>query len=253
MTSDFQNNILYLLRSELGKQVYSFFNGKIQDNVFKDCVLPEFSEWTGTQDLGSKLLGTYEQDILKFLNKTKGSYKYLIDIGAADGYYVVGSVFAGIVNRAYGFEINQKSRNIMIENAKINNVLNSVHIDSEATLTKINNILNEEGQNPGIFIIDIEGEEFNLLTDSFLKACKNSTLIIEIHKWADVNKKYEDIVKYSSNFFDISYFYNRTKTIPNLPFINKMNDNFKWLLCSEGRFEQMEWLVLTPKTLKKYG
>jgi hypothetical protein len=135
----------------------------------------------------------------------------------------------------------------MIENAKINNVLNSVHIDSEATLTKINNILNEEGQNPGIFIIDIEGEEFNLLTDSFLKACKNSTLIIEMHRWADVNKKYENIIQYSKNFFDISYFYNRTKTIPNLPFINKMNDNLKWLLCSEGRFEQMEWLVLTPK------
>lgn len=248
MNFDFENNILYLIRSELGKQIHSLFNGKIQDNIFKGCVLPKFSEWTGTQDLGSKLIGTYEQDILNFLQKTKGSYKFLIDIGAADGYYVVGSLFAKIVDRSYGFEINEKSRNIMIENAKINNVINSAYIDSEANLEKIASILKNEKHNSGIFIIDIEGEEFNLLTNDFLEICKNSTLIVEIHRWADINNRYEDIIKYCNNFFDIGYFYNRTKTIPDLPTINKTNDNIKWLLCSEGRFEQMEWLLLTPKT-----
>ena len=247
MLSDFHNNILYEVRSELGRVMHSSFNGVIQDNVFKGCLLPEFSEWTGTQDLSSKLLGIYEQDILEFLNKTKGSYKFLIDIGAADGYYVVGSVFAGIVERAYGFEINEKSRDTMIKNAKINNVLDSVYIDSEATLAKINNILSDEGKNSGIFIIDIEGEEFNLLTNKFLEICKNSTLIIEIHQWNELSSRYKDILEYSSNFFNISYLYNRTKTIPDLPFINEINDNFRWLLCSEGRFQQMEWLVLTPK------
>ena len=247
MLPNFHNNILYEIRSELGRVMHSSFNGIIQDNVFKGCLLPESSEWTGTQDLGSKLLGIYEQDILEFLNKTKGSYKFLIDIGAADGYYVVGSVFAGVVERSYGFEINKKSRGTMIENAKRNNVLDSVYIDSEATLAKINNILNSEGQNPGIFIIDIEGEEFNLLTDNFLKACRNSTLIVEIHKDRDLNNRYEDILKYASDFFEINYFYNRTKTIPDIPLINKINDNFRWLICSEGRFEQMEWLILTPK------
>jgi hypothetical protein len=247
MFSDFHNNILYEIRSELGRVMHSSFNGVIQDNVFKGCILPGSSEWSGTQDLSSKLLGTYEQDILEFLNKTKGSYKFLIDIGAADGYYVVGSVFAGIVDRAYGFEINEKSRDTMIENAKINNVLNSVYIDSEATLTKINNILNDEDQGSGVFIIDIEGAEFDLLTDSFLKACKNSTLIIEIHEDGDLKNRYKDMLEYSSNFFDINYFYNRTKTIPNIELINTMNDNFRWLICSEGRPKQMKWLVLTPK------
>jgi hypothetical protein len=245
--SNSYNEILYKIISELGSKIHSSFNGIIQSNVFKGCAIPEISEWSGTQDLGSKLLGIYEQDILEFLNKTKGSYKFLIDIGAADGYYVVGSVFAGIVDRAYGFEINEKSRLTMIKNAKINNVLDSVHVDSEATLVKINNILNNENQGPGIFIIDIEGAEFDLLTDSFLKACKNSTLIIEIHEENDLNNRYENIIKYSSNFFDINYFYNRTKTIPDLPLINTINDNFRWLLCSEGRFKQMKWLVLTPK------
>jgi hypothetical protein len=157
MLSDSQNDSLYQIRSELGSKIHSSFNGIIQSNTFKGCFLPEVSEWTGTQDLGSKLLGIYEQDVLEFLNKTKGSYKFLIDIGAADGYYVVGSVFAGIVDRAYGFEINEKSRDTMIEKAKINNVLNSVYIDSEATLTKINNILNDEDQGSGIFIISYPG------------------------------------------------------------------------------------------------
>ena len=247
MLSDSQNDSLYQIRSELGSKIHSSFSGIIQSNTFKGCFLPEVSEWTGTQDLGSKLLGIYEQDILEFLNKTKGCYKFLVDIGAADGYYVVGSVFAGIVERSYGFEINEKSKYIMIENAKINNVLDSVYVDSEANLTKINNILSNEGQNPGIFIIDIEGEEFNLLTDNFLKACRNSTLIVEIHKDRDLNNRYEDILKYASDFFEINYFYNRTKTIPDIPLINKINDNFRWLICSEGRFEQMEWLILTPK------
>jgi hypothetical protein len=247
MLSDFYNNILYEIRSELGRVMHSSFNGVIQDNVFKGCILPGSSEWSGTQDLSSKLLGTYEQDILEFLNKTKGSYKFLIDIGAADGYYVVGSVFAGIVDRAYGFEINEKSRDAMIENAKINNVLDSVYVDSEATLSKINSILNDQNQGSGIFIIDIEGAEFDLLTYSFLKACKNSTLIVEIHEENDLSNKYKDIIDYCSNFFDINYFHNRTKTIPDLPPINTINDNFRWLLCSEGRFKQMHWLVLTPR------
>jgi hypothetical protein len=247
MLSNSQNDTLYQIRSELGAKIYSSYNGIIQNNTFKGCSIPEVSEWSGTQDLGSKLLGIYEQDVLDFLNKTKGTYKFLVDIGAADGYYVVGSVFAGIVDRAYGFEINGKSRDTMIENAKINNVLDSVYIDSEATLAKIDSILNDEDQNPGIFIIDIEGAEFDLLTYSFLKACKNCTLIVEIHEENDLNNKYKDIINYCSNFFDISYFYNRTKTIPDLPLINTINDNFRWLLCSEGRFKQMHWLVLTPR------
>jgi hypothetical protein len=247
MLSNFQNDTLYEIRSELGAKIHSSYNGVIQDNIFKGCFIPEVSEWTGTQDLGSKLLGIYEQDILEFLGKTKGQYKFLVDIGAADGYYVVGSVFSGIVDRAYGFEINEKSRDTMIENARINNVLDSVHIDSEATLAKVNSILNDENQGPGVFIIDIEGAEFDLLTYSFLKACKNSTLIVEIHEENDLNNKYKDIINYCGNFFDISYFYNRTKTIPDLPLINTINDNFRWLLCSEGRFKQMHWLVLTPR------
>ena len=247
MFSDFKSRILYIMRDELGSKIHSFFDGKIQSHIFKGCSLPAFSEWTGTQDLGSRLLGTYEQDTLNFLEKTKGSYKFLIDIGAADGYYVVGSVFAKIVDRSYGFEIDKANREIMIENAKTNGVIDSLYIDSEATLEKVGNILNKEGKNPGIFLIDIEGAEFNLLTNEFLEMCKNHTLIIEIHKWLDINNKYDDIVNYCRNLFNIDYFYNRTKTIPDIPFIDEANDNFKWLLCSEGRLRQMEWLVLTPK------
>ena len=248
MIPDFYNSQLYGIRSELGEITHKIFNGIVQDNLFKGCSIPEYSEWTQTQDLGSKLLGIYEQDILEFLNKTKGSYKFLVDIGAGDGYYAVGSVFAGVVERAYGFEINEKSRDTMIENAKINNVLDSVYIDSEATLAKINNILNNEGQNSGIFIVDIEGEEFKLLTNKFLEVCKNSTLIIEIHEWDSLSNRYEEIIKNCDIFFNISYLYNRTKTIPDLPVINQINDNFRWLLCSEGRPQQMKWLVLTPKS-----
>lgn len=247
MLSDFYNSQLYGIRSELGKSAHKIFNGIVQDNLFKGCFIPEYSEWTDTKDLGSKLLGIYEQDILEFLKKTKGSYKFLVDIGAADGYYVVGSLFAKIVDRAYGFEINEKSRNIMTNNAKINNVIDLVHIDSEATLEKITSILNKEGENSGIFIIDIEGEEFKLLTNNFLEICKNSTLIIEIHEWDSLSNKYEEIIKKCDTIFNINYLYNRTKTIPDLPIINEINDNFRWLLCSEGRPQQMKWLVLTPK------
>lgn len=247
MLSDFYNNQLYEVRSELGKSVHKIFNGIVQDNLFKGCFIPGYSEWTGTKDLGSKLLGTYEQDILEFLKKTKGSYNFLVDIGAADGYYVVGSLFAKIVDRAYGFEINEKSRNIMLDNIKINNVVDSAYIDSEATLEKITDILYKEGQNSGIFIIDIEGEEFKLLTNKFLEVCKNSTLIVEIHEWDSLSNKYEEIIKKCETIFNIGYLYNRTKTIPDLPIINKINDNFRWLLCSEGRPQQMKWLVLTPK------
>jgi len=242
-----QVNILYNTRAELGKQLHLFFDGKIQDNIFKGCLLPEFSEWTGTQDLGPKLLGTYEQEILNFLKTSKGSYSFLIDVGAADGYYVVGSLFAKIVDRSYGFEINEKSRNIMLQNAKINNVIDSTHVDSEATLEKIYNILKKEKENTGIFIIDIEGAEFDLLTNNFLEMCQDHTLIIEIHSWNDNNNKYKDLIECSNNFFNVNYFYNRTKTLPNLPFINNINDNIKWLLCSEGRWQQQEWLLLTPK------
>ena len=86
-------------RSErISLETYDACNGEVKYGPFQGLSLNSKTGW-GKSDLGAQCLGLYEKEILDDIgSQEKGKYQTFIDIGAADGYYAVGMLLAGIVN-----------------------------------------------------------------------------------------------------------------------------------------------------------
>ena len=98
-------------------------------------------------------------------------------------------------------------------------------------------------------MIDIEGGEFDLLTNEFLLVCKNSKLIIELHdsfiKGSDNRRN--DLFKRANMYFDITYLQRVNPDIYSFKELENFDDNFRQLVFSEGRPPKMEWVLFSPK------
>ena len=201
-------------------------------------------------DFGPKYLGTYEQQIQKKIIylKNKFKIKFFVDCGAAEGYHIISLLKKRIFKTAIAFEINEKSRNILSKNAIINKVRKKISIFSEANFKTLKNNLKKENLNKTLFLLDVEGNEFDLFDINFCKYFSKSYFIVEDHNFLIVNKKkinsfYKNIYKY----FKVEIIKGRT----NDPLDHKILDNFtedeKYLMMSEGRPMTMQWILLTPR------
>ena len=98
-------------------------------------------------------------------------------------------------------------------------------------------------------LIDIEGEEFDLLNDETLKLLSNCNIIIELHP-ALANRGYEkqkNLINLCKPLFDVSII-NRENYNPNLfEELDQFTDEERLIAFSEGRDNNMSWLILETK------
>ena len=92
------------------------------------------------------------------------------------------------------------------------------------------------------------GEEFNILNKNTITYFRNSFLIIENHENFEKNERKKKIFfRLIKNNFKVTYLKNSSRN----PFIYKclkhLNDDEKFLLMSENRPCNMNWLILCPK------
>ena len=170
-----------------------------------------------------------------------------VNFGASDGYHVLGLLKNKIFNNALAFEINPISRKALEENVKSNYLVSKVKIFNEANFEIVQKNLNDEELKKTLFLIDIEGEEYNLFKKINLEKFKSSFFIIEDHSFMIKNE-------YKKKFFTLinsKYVVKKITTSSRNPFkfdfLKKLGDDERWLLASEGRTESMSWLVLYPK------
>ena len=97
-------------------------------------------------DLSSKIVGCYEQEVqskiveLQKINKKK----YFINFLGQRGYFALGVLYSGFFEQSIAFEITDESRNIMIENSKINKLDNRLSIKYSANSSFLKDILDSE-------------------------------------------------------------------------------------------------------------
>ena len=90
---------------------------------------------------------------------------------------------------AIAFEIDKNSRNILSKNAIINKVRKRISIYSEANFSSLKNNLKKKDLNKTLFLLDIEGNEFDLFDLDFCKYFSQSYFIVEDHSFLIINKK----------------------------------------------------------------
>lgn len=233
----------YLIKNLSRKSKNTVLHG-----LYKSVKLSNQVSWNkDLPDLGPKLLGCYEQQVQDQIIYLKKKYnlKYFINFGSAEGFHALGLLKNNIFKKAFVFEKDLKTRKILINNIKINNIHN-IAVFENAQFNPISNFLKKNG-NKTLFLIDIEGEEFNILNKKNILTLRNSFLIIENHENFVNNKKIKKkFFKLINNNFLVSYLENSSRNPHSYKCLEHLNDDEKFLLMSENRPCNMNWLVLLP-------
>ncbi len=234
-------------QERISLELFDILNGVVKYGPFTGLHLDR-ETWWGKLDLGSQCLGLYEKEILNLIEATEaGQYRTFIDIGAADGYYAIGMLVSGKVGRTICFEQTEKGRSVIAENWKKNRSVGELTILGEANASSFAT-LNPADLENALVLVDIEGFEFELLTDEVLSLLKSSTVVIEIHHWMDnFLDKYTTFLRHADRYFDVEVIERVERETSNLPELRDFTDDNRLLLTSERRPGVMRFLKLTPK------
>ena len=243
------SNFIDKKKNTLGKEIIKISKNQILYGPYSGTKL-FFSRGWSNVDFSSKYLGTYEyhvqNKIIDLVRKKK--FDYFIDLGAAEGYHIISLLKKKFFKKGIAFEVSHKSRSILKKNALINNISKKIIIYRNANFSSLTKALKDFNQKKLLFLVDIEGHEYNLFQNNFCKKFSKATFIVEEHPFNVNNKKkVKKFIQNLKKYFKAEIL----KDVPKNPFnfrvLDKYTDDEKYLMMSEGRPQTMRWLVLQPK------
>jgi hypothetical protein len=248
--------IAKILRVDMGIQVeknkawdilFGKYNYAVAYGPFKGMKLNK-NVWWSKNDRITQTLGVYEEHVLKkmCLFADKGAKK-LIDVGAADGYFAVGMAYSKIYSNVVAFEIETEGQNRILENATANKCEDKVLICGEADVDSIAKKITIEDKST--VLIDIEGGEYDLLSEKMLEILSDNYVICELHPWMvkDGHSRQKSLLDRASQVFNVELI-KRDNYSPNMfPEFDDLSDEIRLIALGEGRAKNMQWLICTPK------
>ena len=233
----------YLLGEPLARQL----DYRIARGPFEGLRMDPSSSWSGG-DRGGILLGLYEEEVLKALDDLADGRTPFVDVGAADGYYAVGMLVTGRCPRATCFEMSDAGRQVIASNAVLNNVAPQMTIRGVAGQSFLDEIPPEcwAPDRPALFLFDIEGAEFALLTDEVLERLSTSRGVVELHAPLD-HPDVRALLERFQRHFVVDLIRMGPRDPSGISMLESWPDNDRWLLCSESRAYVMHWLVFKPR------
>jgi hypothetical protein len=234
-------------RKRLSKLVDAKFAGTVAHGPFAGQKLTP-GAWWGAKDRASMLLGLYEREVLDVIVARPARHNLFIDIGAADGYYVVGALKCAGFAHAIAYEISAKGQACIADNARSNGVGDRVEIRGKAEPGFWQSL---DGQNSAacFFLIDIEGGEIDICDDAFFEAFRRSMMVIELHPMFvdEADRKFAELRARAERWFDVSELRTGARDPAQFEELAMLEDTDRWLIASEGRKRLMHWLVLRPR------
>jgi hypothetical protein len=233
-------------RIELSKKLDKLFNSTVGYGPFKGLKLCPNS-WWGSKDRATMLLGIYEKEVLDSIVNLPIKYNTFIDLGAADGYYGIGVLVNNIFERTICYELSAHGREVIKNNASLNNVSTRIDIKGVAN-KKFYSEIPSSTLESSVLLIDIEGAEFELFDQQTFVALNKSIIIMELHEWLfeDGNEKLARLRRDSVSTHSITELRMSSRDLSIFPELKKFSDNDRWLICSEGRAQLMCWLRFDP-------
>ena len=211
------SSFMHKKKFNLYKKISKITKHKVINGYYKSLILSKNYNWNKDDvDLSPKLLGCYELQVQEKIIelKKKNNLKYLVVFGASEG----------LINK-----------------------IKNINIFADANFSCIANFL-KKNSTKTLFLIDIEGEEFNILNKENLPYYKNSYLIIENHQDFIKNSKLKNVFfKLINKNFNINYLENGSRNPHKFKNLDFLNDDEKFIIMSENRPCSMNWLILNPK------
>lgn len=227
--------------------VLNVHNGVVAYGPFKGMKLSR-DVWWGRFDVISKTLGTYEQHVVeKLFQLRKSTRGPFVDIGAADGYFAIGAAISGLGDLVFAYESSADARGALKSNAQLNGCSETITIRTEATFESLLALMATYKE--ALILIDIEGAEFELLREETLSLLSESHVVVELHPAFVENghKKQESLLNEARRFFNIELIERQCYNPNEFDELRQFSDDERLLALSEGRSNNMQWLVLSPK------
>ena len=243
------SNYIDKKKNILGREISKISNGKILYGPYSGTKILYSYGWSNI-DFCPKYLGSYESHIQnKIISLTKKKkFDYFIDLGAAEGYHIISLLKKKFFKKGLAFEISKRSREILKKNAQINKISDRIKVYDRANLSSLTSTLKNFNHRKLLFLVDIEGEEYDLFNDKFCKKFSKGTFIIEDHPFNVNNKKkIRNFIKNIKKYYKIEILKDISKNPFNFGILDKYTDDEKYLMMSEGRPQKMQWLILQPK------
>ena len=216
---------------------------------YKSTKLSCNTYWGGF-DTSSKLLGFYEEQVqYKIVDlKKKYNLNYIVNFGSAEGYHIIGLIKNQHFKEGLAFEIDTVGQKRLRENLSLNEIDHKIKIFGKANFEEVGMKLDEQKLQQTLFLVDIEGEEFNLFSAPNLKNFNKSVMIIENHDFMIKNQTLvSNFFNLMNENFDLEILENGPRNPHSITEIKDLDDDERWLIMAEGRPHDMNWLIFTPK------
>jgi hypothetical protein len=131
--------------------------------------------------LPPKLLGCYERELHPVFETYRAApLDLVIDIGAAEGYYAVGVLYAGLAQKAIAYEAMPEGARLLGEVARQNRVEHRVTVKGFCRPEDLQAELADSPKRT-LVIVDAEGAEDVLLDPARIPALKHAEILVELH------------------------------------------------------------------------
>lgn len=198
-----------------------------------------------------RLLGTDELElhpVIEELNTMK--FDTIINVGAAEGYYIIGFTMLHPESNVVAFELNPKSREKMRKMLRINSKADAVDIRGICEIDGLRETLPEAGTN--LVFMDVEGAELELLSLTEVPQLSNTYIVVETHDFIIPNASTTIAERFESTH-DIISIPSRKRTIDDFP----LKPSFPLSLIPEkydmmamlDRQEFQVWYFMKPKAI----
>lgn len=234
------------LRISISEKLFEQFEGTVRYGHFSGMKLPQRTYW-GRSEISCQLLGIYEKEIQKSIFDNSVRRKYFIDIGAADGYFAIGVLVANIFESSIAYEIDPRGRQIIEQNAALNEVSDRIQVRDEAKSTWYEEY-SKEFLADCLILMDVEGFEFSLMNKISFMNLSSSIIIIEIHDFLVQNGEnmLQKLLHDSESTHSHKFIESGSRDLNAFSELANYSDDYRWLIASEGRSQVMNWLIFKP-------
>jgi len=220
-------------------------NKTVQAGPFKGMKLPDAVSW-GNGDICPKLLGTYEQELHVAIETCIARKpEYVVNVGCAEGYYAVGLALRMPKVSVFSYDSDVNARSVVHDADHINNAGN-ICVNGKCHPQNLSNPDWDKTQH-GLFVIDIEGAELELLSGSRVpESLKRADLIVECHDFVDpmITQSLQDIYQ---DTHDITIIREGPRDPSGFEVLKNLSSLDRGLAVCEFRPVAMHWLVAMAK------
>lgn len=178
---------------------------KIVKGIFSGMQYPTME--TAGSAFGLKIVGIYEEELIPIFEQIiNNSYKKVIDIGSAEGYYAIGLARRIKDIEVEAFDIDPYARKLLNKMRIINDVEKRVNIKTWCTKEVL---MSMDFSKKSLIISDCEGYERELFDEETAILLQQVDILVEVHDDIETGKReiYDQIYRAFKETHDIEVVY----------------------------------------------